>query len=117
MMNSFRKVAAQLTEQSGVLDRAPCRTCDEPTPRAALGNFGGTCFRCYEEYCGQAYAKQPLRNDTPTQREMRKHLRGIKPVNVLHRDVVFDSVDLEAKKRAEDRRVAEYARQHGIPLA
>lgn len=117
MMSSFRKVAEKLTEQSGVLDRAPCRWCGDPTARATLVNYGARCFRCYEDFCAEAFAPRAPRNDTPQQREMRKGLRGYKPVNVLQRDVVFDPAQLEAAKRAEERRVAQYAQQHGISLA
>lgn len=118
MSSSYSKVAKQLAEQSGDVDRAPCRECDTPTARATLANYGGQCFGCYEAYCRPGMHGGPKgfltgAGDTPTQAEMRKRVRDLSaPVNVLQRDVAFDPTAIEMAKREAARKVAEYSALH-----
>jgi hypothetical protein len=46
----------------------PCMDCRSPTLRAILGQHGGRCIRCYEDWCrsgpcGSGETKRPLTHD------------------------------------------------------
>lgn len=59
----------------------PCGWCRKETRHATLVNYGGRCFRCFEDYCAQgvrggAPGYADGKRDTPQQAEMRQRLRN-----------------------------------------
>jgi len=122
---SYAKAKADYAKKGGavaLLDLSACLWCKDPTPHGVLAMYGARCSHCYARYCRAGSAVQAPSFDqagfidTPTQRDMRKRIRGkLRPLALPGVPALPepDAVDLVETSR---RRVEAYAKQHGIQL-